>query len=145
MVGSGSNSMPGEISVALNGVIFLDELPEFDRKVLEVLRETLETGSVNISRARCQVEYPANFQLIVAMNSCPCGYLGSQFKECTDSIQAIRRYQSKLSRPLLDRIDLHVEVVKLAKENLTNQQLIREKSNIVRERVKKVRERQISR
>ncbi|MFV9973172.1 MAG: ATP-binding protein [Francisella endosymbiont of Hyalomma asiaticum] len=79
------------------------------------------------------------------MNSCPCGYLGSQFKECTDSIQAIRRYQSKLSRPLLDRIDLHVEVVKLAKENLTNQQLIREKSNIVRERVKKVRERQISR
>ena len=137
--------MPGKISVALNGVIFLDELPEFDRKVLEVLRETLETGSVNISRARCQVEYPANFQLIVAMNSCPCGYLGSQFKECTDSIQTIRRYQSKLSRPLLDRIDLHVEVIKLAKENLTNQQLIREKSNIVRERVKKVRERQISR
>lgn len=79
MVDSGSNSMPGEISVALNGVIFLDELSEFDRKVLEVLRETLETGSVNISKTRCQVEYPANFQLIVAMNSCPCGYLGSQF------------------------------------------------------------------
>ena len=119
----GGNSMPSEISLAYNGVLFLDELPEFDRKVLEVLREPLETGSVNISRARCQVEYPANFQLIAAMNPFPCGYLGSQFKECTDSIQVIRRYQSKLSGPLLDRIDLHVKVFELTKEDLTNQQL----------------------
>ncbi|APD51134.1 YifB family Mg chelatase-like AAA ATPase [Francisella hispaniensis] len=145
LVGGGSNPMPGEISLAHNGVLFLDELPEFDRKVLEVLREPLETGSVNISRARCQVEYPANFQLIAAMNPCPCGYLGSQFKECTDSIQAIRRYQSKLSGPLLDRIDLHVEVLELAKEDLTNQQLRGEKSSIVRERVKRARDRQVSR
>ncbi|AWH56844.1 magnesium chelatase subunit [Francisella tularensis subsp. tularensis TI0902] len=145
LVGGGSNPMPGEISLAHNGVLFLDELPEFDRKVLEVLREPLETGSVNISRARCQVEYSANFQLIAVMNPCPCGYLGSQFKECTDSIQAIRRYQSKLSGPLLDRIDLHVEVLELAKEDLTNQQLRGEKSSIIRERVKSARDRQVSR
>ena len=126
MIGVG-NSMPSEISLAHNGVLFLDELPEFDRKVLEVLRKPLETGSANISRARCQVEYPANFQLIAAMNPCPCGYLGSQFKECTDSIQVIRKYQSKLSGPLLDRIDLHVEVLELTKEDLTNQQLRGEK------------------
>ncbi|AJI53545.1 ATP-binding protein [Francisella philomiragia] len=141
----GSNPMPGEISLAHNGVLFLDELPEFDRKVLEVLREPLETGIVNISRAKCQVEYPANFQLIAAMNPCPCGYLGSQYKECSDSIQSIRRYQSKLSGPLLDRIDLQVEVLELAKEDLTNQELRGEKSSIIRERVKKARDIQITR
>jgi magnesium chelatase family protein len=145
LVGGGSNPMPGEISLAHNGVLFLDELPEFDRKVLEVLREPLETGVVNISRAKCQVEYPANFQLIAAMNPCPCGYLGSQFKECTDSIQTIRRYQSKLSGPLLDRIDLHVEVLELAKDDLTNQQLRGEKSSLIRQRVKKARKFQLGR
>ena len=145
LVGGGSNPMPGEISLAHNGVLFLDELPEFDRRVLEVLREPLETGTINISRAKCQVEYPANFQLIAAMNPCPCGYLGSQFKECTDSIQAIRRYQSKLSGPLLDRIDLHVEVLELAKEDLTNQNLKGEKSSLVRARVEKARGIQIAR
>ncbi|QIV95448.1 magnesium chelatase family protein [Allofrancisella inopinata] len=145
LVGGGSNPMPGEISLAHNGVLFLDELPEFDRKVLEVLREPLETGMVNISRARCQVEYPANFQLIAAMNPCPCGYLGSQSKECTDSIQTIRRYQSKLSGPLLDRIDLHVEVLELSKEDLTNQNLKGEKSSLVRARVERARRLQISR
>lgn len=145
LVGGGSNPMPGEISLAHNGVLFLDELPEFDRKVLEVLREPLETGIVNISRAKCQVEYPANFQLIAAMNPCPCGYLGSQYKECSDSIQSIRRYQSKLSGPLLDRIDLQVEVLELAKEDLTNQELRGEKSSIIRERVKKARDIQITR
>lgn len=145
LVGGGSNPMPGEISLAHNGVLFLDELPEFDRKVLEVLREPLETGTVNISRARCQVEYPANFQLIAAMNPCPCGYLGSQFKECTDSIQTIRRYQGKLSGPLLDRIDLHVEVLELAKDDLTNQELRGEKSSIVRQRVEKARQLQVAR
>ncbi|AJI75530.1 sigma-54 interaction domain protein [Francisella philomiragia subsp. philomiragia ATCC 25015] len=145
LVGGGSNPMPGEISLAHNGVLFLDELPEFDRKVLEVLREPLETGVVNISRAKCQVEYPANFQLIAAMNPCPCGYLGSQYKECSDSIQSIKRYQSKLSGPLLDRIDLQVEVLELAKEDLTNQELRGEKSSIIRERVKKARDIQITR
>lgn len=145
LVGGGSNPMPGEISLAHNGVLFLDELPEFDRKVLEVLREPLETGIVNISRAKCQVEYPANFQLIAAMNPCPCGYLGSQFKECTDSMQAIRRYQSKLSGPLLDRIDLHVEVLELSKDDLTNQDLRGEKSYDVRQRVEKARQIQIAR
>ncbi|QIV93965.1 YifB family Mg chelatase-like AAA ATPase [Allofrancisella frigidaquae] len=145
LVGGGSNPMPGEISLAHNGVLFLDELPEFDRKVLEVLREPLETGVVNISRARCQVEYPANFQLIAAMNPCPCGYLGSQTKECTDSIQTIRRYQSKLSGPLLDRIDLHLEVLELSKQDLTNQNLKGEKSSLVRARVEKARQLQISR
>ncbi len=144
-IDSGSNPMPGEISLAHNGVLFLDELPEFDRKVLEVLREPLETGVVNISRAKCQVEYPANFQLIAAMNPCPCGYLGSQYKECSDSIQSIRRYQSKLSGPLLDRIDLQVEVLELAKEDLTNQELRGEKSSIIRERVRKARDIQITR
>ncbi|AJC48300.1 YifB family Mg chelatase-like AAA ATPase [Allofrancisella guangzhouensis] len=145
LVGGGSNPMPGEISLAHNGVLFLDELPEFDRKVLEVLREPLEIGVVNISRARCQVEYPANFQLIAAMNPCPCGYLGAQSKECTDSIQTIRRYQSKLSGPLLDRIDLHVEVLELSKEDLTNQKLMGEKSSLVRARVEKARQLQILR
>lgn len=145
LVGGGSNPMPGEISLAHNGVLFLDELPEFDRKVLEVLREPLETGSINISRAKCQVEYPANFQLIAAMNPCPCGYLGSQYKDCTDSLQAIRRYQAKLSGPLLDRIDLHVEVLELPKDDLTNQELKGEKSATVRERVEKARAIQIKR
>lgn len=120
-------------------------MPEFDRKVLEVLREPLETGRINISRAKCQVEYPANFQLIAAMNPCPCGYLGSQYKDCSDSLQAIRRYQAKLSGPLLDRIDLHVEVLELPKDDLTNQELKGEKSATVRERVEKARAIQIKR
>lgn len=145
LVGGGSNPMPGEISLAHNGVLFLDELPEFDSKVLEVLREPLETGTINISRAKCQVEYPANFQLIAAMNPCPCGYLGSQYKDCSDSLQAIRRYQAKLSGPLLDRIDLHVEVLELPKDDLTNQELKGEKSIVVRERVEKARKRQLIR
>ena len=145
LVGGGSNPAPGEISLAHNGVLFLDELPEFDRKVLEVLREPMEVGKINIARARCQVEYPANFQLIAAMNPCPCGYLGSQFKECSDSSQTIRRYQSKLSGPLLDRIDLHVEVLELSKEDLTNQKLVGEKSQLIRKRVAIAREIQLSR
>ena len=145
LVGGGSNPMPGEISLAHNGVLFLDELPEFDRKVLEVLREPLESGEISISRAKCQVEYPANFQLVAAMNPCPCGYLGSQYKECVDSEQAVKRYQSKLSGPLLDRIDLHVEVLELSKDDLTNQNLRGEKSENVRQRVEVARNLQIVR
>ena len=145
LVGGGSNPMPGEISLAHNGVLFLDELPEFDRKVLEVLREPLETGIINISRAKCQVEYPAKFQLIAAMNPCPCGYLGSQYKECTDSENSIYKYQNKISGPLLDRIDLQVEVLELSKHDLTNQTLKGEKSSIIRERVIKARDLQYKR
>jgi magnesium chelatase family protein len=145
LVGGGSNPMPGEISLSHNGVLFLDELPEFDSKVLEVLREPIETGVINISRAKCQVEYPANFQLIAAMNPCPFGYLGSQAKQCTDSLQSIRMYQSKLSGPLLDRIDLHIEVLEISQQELTNQQLVGEKSSAVKVRVEVARKIQITR
>lgn len=118
LVGGGSNPKPGEISLAHNGVLFLDELPEFDRKVLEVLREPLESGKIVISRASAQVEYPANFQLIAAMNPCPCGFLGSQRKACKDTDMQIKRYQQKLSGPLLDCIDLQVEVLEVEHDDL---------------------------
>jgi len=139
LVGGGSSPKPGEISLAHNGILFLDELPEFERRVLEVLREPLESGKISISRARVQVEYPAKFQLIAAMNPCPCGYLGSQYKECKDNQNAIQRYQNKVSGPLLDRIDLHVEVLELSKDDLTNQELKGESSADVRKRVEKTR------
>lgn len=110
LVGGGSQPRPGEISLAHHGVLFLDELPEFDRHVLEVLREPLETGSVVISRAARQAEFPARFQLIAAMNPCPCGYLGDQSGRCHCSEDRVRAYRARLSGPLLDRIDMHVEV-----------------------------------
>ncbi|MBL36838.1 MAG: ATP-dependent protease [Xanthomonadales bacterium] len=110
LVGGGTRPRPGEISLAHNGVLFLDELPEFDRKVLEVLREPLESGRIVISRAALQAEYPARFQLIAAMNPCPCGYAGDESGRCHCSPDQIHRYRSKVSGPLLDRIDLHVEV-----------------------------------
>ncbi|WP_100551175.1 YifB family Mg chelatase-like AAA ATPase [Caedibacter taeniospiralis] len=119
LVGGGSNPKPGEISLAHNGVLFLDELPEFDRRVLEVLREPLESGRIVISRASAQVEYPAKFQLIAAMNPCPCGFLGSQVKLCKDTDAQIKHYQQKLSGPLLDRIDLQVEVLEIDHQTLT--------------------------
>lgn len=110
LVGGGSPPRPGEISLAHNGVLFLDELPEFPRAALEALREPLETGSISISRAAMRAEFPARFQLIAAMNPCPCGYLGSTQVQCRCTPDQVARYQSKLSGPLLDRIDLHVEV-----------------------------------
>jgi magnesium chelatase family protein len=110
LVGGGSNPRPGEISLAHNGVLFLDELPEFDRHVLEVLREPLETGAVVISRAARQAEFPARFQLVAAMNPCPCGYLGDASGRCHCSEDRVRAYRARLSGPLLDRIDMHVEV-----------------------------------
>ena len=113
LVGGGSNPKPGEISLAHQGVLFMDELPEFDRKVLEVLREPIESGKINIARAQQQVTYPAEFQLIAAMNPCPCGYLGSRKKSCRCSAQQIQRYRAKLSGPFLDRIDLYIEVADL--------------------------------
>ncbi|HKK15994.1 MAG TPA: YifB family Mg chelatase-like AAA ATPase [Gammaproteobacteria bacterium] len=110
LVGGGSQPRPGEISLAHHGVLFLDELPEFDRKVLEVLREPLESGRIVISRAAQQAEYPARFQLIAAMNPCPCGYLGDASGRCHCTEDQIRRYRQRISGPLLDRIDLHIEV-----------------------------------
>ena len=110
LVGGGSNPRPGEISMAMNGVLFLDELPEFDRDVLEVLREPLESGRITISRAARQAEFPARFQLVAAMNPCPCGFLGHYSGKCHCTPDQVARYRRKISGPLLDRIDLHVEV-----------------------------------
>jgi magnesium chelatase family protein len=110
LVGGGSPPRPGEISLAHHGVLFLDELPEFPRAALEALREPLETGHITISRAARRAEFPARFQMIGAMNPCPCGYLGSPLKACRCTPDQVLRYQGKLSGPLIDRIDLHVEV-----------------------------------
>jgi magnesium chelatase family protein len=118
LVGGGSPPRPGEISLAHHGVLFLDELPEFPRSALEALREPLETGCITISRAAQQAEFPARFQLIGAMNPCPCGYLGSSLKACRCSPDQVRRYQGRLSGPLMDRIDLHVDVSALSAQSL---------------------------
>ncbi len=119
LVGGGSKPRPGEISLAHNGVLFLDELPEFERNVLEVLREPLESGVITISRAARQAEFPAAFQLIAAMNPCPCGYLGHGQKECRCTPAQISKYRGKISGPLLDRIDIHIEVPALPQSDLT--------------------------
>lgn len=121
LVGGGSDPRPGEISLAHHGVLFLDELPEFDRKVLEVLREPLESGCIHISRAARQVEFPARFQLIAAMNPCPCGFLGHSSGRCHCTPDQIKRYRGKISGPLLDRIDLQIEVPTLSHTELTQQ------------------------
>jgi magnesium chelatase family protein len=118
LVGGGGNPKPGEVSLATNGVLFLDELPEFDRKVLEVLREPLETGSITISRAARQVDFPARFQLVAAMNPCPCGYLGDASGRCRCTADQVLRYRARISGPLLDRIDMHVEVPRVSHEML---------------------------
>ncbi len=118
LVGGGSQPRPGEISLAHHGVLFLDELPEFDRKVLEVLREPLENGEIHISRAANQVTFPAQFQLIAAMNPCPCGYLGHATQSCRCSSDSVARYQNKLSGPLLDRIDMSIHVPSLTLQEI---------------------------
>jgi magnesium chelatase family protein len=120
LVGGGSPPRPGEISLAHHGVLFLDELPEFPRAALEALREPLETGHITISRAARRAEFPARFQLIAAMNPCPCGYLGSRQQACRCSPDQVLRYQGKLSGPLMDRIDLHIEVPALPAQDLLN-------------------------
>ena len=141
LVGGGSHPRPGEISLAHHGILFLDELPEFDRRVLEVLREPLETGEVSIARAAQELTFPARFQLIAAMNPCPCGYLGDPEKGCGYRCDKAKRYQSKLSGPLLDRIDLHLDVPAVeARELLGDRQ--GETSDIVRARVREVWQRQ---
>jgi len=144
LVGGGSQPRPGEISLAHNGILFLDELPEFDKRVLEVLREPLESGSITISRAAHQAEFPANFQLVAAMNPCPCGYLGDANNRCQCNLQQISRYRAKISGPLLDRIDLHIEVPNLPRSEL-RQDVVRESSAEVRARVVAARERQLQR
>ncbi len=118
LVGGGSNPRPGEISLAHNGTLFLDELPEFDRKVLEVLREPLETGHITISRATRQADFPARFQLIAAMNPCPCGYLGDASGRCHCTSEQVARYRARISGPLLDRIDMHLDVPRISHEVL---------------------------
>jgi len=118
LVGGGSHPSPGEISLAHHGVLFLDELPEFNRKVLEVLREPLESGKIAISRAARQAEFPASFQLIAAMNPCPCGYWGDSQNNCRCTSEQIQRYQNKLSGPLLDRIDMHIDVPAISHQEL---------------------------
>lgn len=120
LVGGGSPPRPGEISLATHGVLFLDELPEFPRSALEALREPLESGQIHISRAARQAIFPAHFQLIAAMNPCPCGYLGSQVRACRCPPDVVQRYQGRISGPLLDRIDLHIEVPTLPPAELLN-------------------------
>ncbi len=120
LVGGGSNPMPGEISLAHNGVLFLDELPEFKRSVLEVMRQPMEERKVTISRAKVSIDYPANFMLIASMNPCPCGFYNHPEKECVCGPSQVKRYLSKISGPLLDRIDLHVEVTPVSYSQLSN-------------------------
>jgi magnesium chelatase family protein len=145
MVGGGSQPRPGEISLAHNGVLFLDELPEFDRKVLEVLREPIESGKITISRAANQAEFPARFQLIAAMNPCPCGYLGESRCHCTED--QVRRYRAKVSGPLMDRIDMLVEVPPVAHSTLrpAPENEKEEDSATVCKRVLRARKRQMER
>ncbi|WEK19381.1 MAG: YifB family Mg chelatase-like AAA ATPase [Candidatus Pedobacter colombiensis] len=138
LVGGGANPQPGEISLAHNGVLFLDELPEFKRSVLEVMRQPLEDRAVTISRARLSVEYPASFMLIASMNPCPCGFYNHPEKECTCGSGLVQKYLSKISGPLLDRIDLHVEVTPVNFKELTSA-FETEKSATIRERVIKAR------
>jgi magnesium chelatase family protein len=144
LVGGGSHPKPGEISLAHHGVMFLDELPEFNRKVLEVLREPLETGTITISRAARQAEYPARFQLVAAMNPCPCGYLGDSSGRCHCTPDQVRRYRNRISGPLLDRFDMHIEVPRLGHAKLTRAPR-GEPSSQVRERVIAARNRQYRR
>lgn len=144
LVGGGRTPKPGEISLAHNGILFLDELPEFNKNTLEVLRGPLEDGIVSISRVNASITYPCNFMLIASMNPCPCGYYGSKEKECSCSQQAIQRYMGKISGPLLDRIDIQVEVTPVKFEKLQNEVKI-ETSEQIRQRVNKARDIQLNR
>lgn len=139
LVGGGSNPRPGEISLAHNGVLFLDELPEFKRSVLEVLRQPMEERKVTISRSKITVDYPASFMLIASMNPCPCGFYNHPTKECVCSPGVVKRYLNKISGPLLDRIDLHVEVTPVSYEELSNYNIESENSESIAERVVKAR------
>ena len=144
LVGGGSNPQPGEISLAHNGVLFLDELPEFKRSALEVMRQPLEERKVTISRAKFSVDYPSSFMLVASMNPCPCGYFNHPEKDCICPPGTVQKYLSKISGPLLDRIDLHVEVTPVNFTELASDRLA-EKSELIRDRVIKAREIQAER
>ena len=145
LVGGGSHPRPGEISLAHNGVLFLDELPEWNRHALEVLREPLESGSVTVARAARSVEFPARFQLIAAMNPCPCGWAGDHSGRCRCSGDSIRRYRARISGPLLDRIDLHLQMPRLPASELRGDAPAGEPSATVRARVLAARRQQLQR
>lgn len=145
LVGGGSNPLPGEISLAHNGVLFLDELPEFKRTVLEVLRQPMEERKVTISRAKVTVDYPASFMLIASMNPCPCGYYNHPEKDCVCGTAQVKRYLSKISGPLLDRIDLHVEVTPVSFDELTSFERPSESSEDIAKRVVEARKIQAER
>ncbi|MGE5241819.1 MAG: YifB family Mg chelatase-like AAA ATPase [Bacteroidota bacterium] len=146
LVGGGSHPRPGEISLAHHGVLFLDELPEFDRRVLEVLREPLESGAITISRAARQAEFPARFQLVAAMNPCPCGYHGDPSGRCRCTPDKISQYRARISGPLLDRIDMHIEVPAVPRDVLLDRTArVGETSSRVQARVEAARERQCQR
>jgi len=144
LVGGGSNPRPGEISVAMHGILFLDELPEFNRSVLEVLREPLESGRITISRAARRADFKAQFQLVAAMNPCPCGYLGHYNGKCRCTPDQISRYRGKISGPLMDRIDIQIEVPAVPQEDLLKQ-ADGETSSAIQSRVEAARQRQITR
>ncbi len=139
IIGGGSNPKPGEITLAHRGVLFLDEIVEFPRNVLEVLRQPIEDGEVVISRAQTRVKFPADFTLLAAMNPCPCGYLGDYEKPCTCNDFQVSRYRSKLSGPLLDRIDIQIEVPRLKVDDLLNKNFESESSKTIRDRVIRAR------
>ncbi|MEO0293394.1 MAG: YifB family Mg chelatase-like AAA ATPase [candidate division WOR-3 bacterium] len=138
LIGGGAYPQPGEVSLAHNGILFLDELPEFNRNVLEVLRQPLEDGFVTISRAKTTIVYPARFMLIGAMNPCPCGYFGDSYIECTCSPSQIERYRAKISGPLLDRIDMHITVGRVKYNEIMNEEP-GESSEVIRDRIERCR------
>ena len=144
LIGGGAYPRPGEVSLSHHGVLFLDELPEFRRNVVEALRQPLEDHAVTITRAQIAIAYPADFTLVAAMNPCPCGYLSDARRTCTCSPAAIRRYRARVSGPLLDRIDIHIEVPALAYDDLANKQS-GEDSAQIRQRVNAARQRQLDR
>jgi magnesium chelatase family protein len=144
LIGGGQIPKPGEVSLAHNGVLFLDELPEFKKNVLEVLRQPIEDGQVTISRASSTVTYPANFMLVAALNPCPCGFLGDIKRECRCTYLQIQRYRSKMSGPLLDRIDIHMEVPAVPFKDLSSEEP-GQSSSIILARVSQAREIQAER
>lgn len=144
LVGGGPTPRPGEVSLAHNGVLFLDEMPEFNKDVLEVMRQPMEDGTVTIARAAISLTFPARFMLVGAMNPCPCGFFGSDSHDCTCTPQQITRYMSKISGPLLDRIDIHIEVPSVKFKELSSEEK-GESSAVIRQRVNTARQRQLNR
>ncbi len=144
LVGGGNWPHPGEISLAHRGVLFLDELPEFGTRVLEVMRQPIEDKVVTISRAQGSLTFPANFMLVAAMNPCPCGYYSDPIKSCTCAPSTVTKYQKRISGPLLDRIDIHIEVPRVDYQKLSSDRL-GESSDAIRKRVQSARDRQTAR